>query len=174
MAQISDVKEKLLEEIKNKTNKLMNIDYFRNNLFKNTFMDDSEIRSITRSVARTEANELATSAKLATPKEAATFLQKAQKFYEEKLVDGIAKKGAAGIFARGLSEGTEETMEEVTTDLIKGVFKGAEALGVDISGEGKKTDFGFSLKDIASRYAMSFGGGFIGGMVFAGQNKYAK
>ena len=32
--------------------KLMNIDYFRNNLFKNTFMDDSEIRSITRSVAR--------------------------------------------------------------------------------------------------------------------------
>ena len=154
--------------------KLMNIDYFRNNLFKNTFMDDSEIRSITRSVARAEANELATSAKLTTPKEAATFLQKAQKFYEEKLVDGIAKKGAAGVFARGLSEGVEETMEEVTTDLIKGMFKGAEALGIDISGEGKKTDFGFSLKDIASRYAMSFGGGFIGGMVFAGQNKYAK
>ncbi len=154
--------------------KLMNIDYFRNNLFKNTFMDDSEIRSITRSVARAEANELANVAKLTTPKEAATFLQKAQKFYEEKLVDGIAKKGAAGVFARGLSEGVEETMEEVTTDLIKGVFKGAEALGVDISGEGKKTDFGFSLKDMASRYAMSFGGGFIGGMVFAGQNKYAK
>ena len=65
-------------------------------------------------------------------------------------------------------------LQEVTTDLIKGVFKGAEALGVDISGEGKTTDFGFSLKDIASRYAMSFGGGFIGGMVFAGQNKYAK
>ena len=98
--------------------KLMNIDYFRDNLFKNTFMDDSEIRSITRSVARAEANELATSAQLATPKEAATFLQKAQKFYEEKLVDGIAKKGAAGLFARGLSEGVEETMEEVTTDLI--------------------------------------------------------
>ena len=154
--------------------KLMNIDYFRDNLFKNTFMDDSEIRSITRSVARAEANELATSAKLTTPKEAATFLQKAQKFYEEKLVDGIAKKGAAGVFARGLSEGVEETMEEVTTDLIKGIFKGAEALGVDISDEGKKTDFGFSLKDIASRYAMSFGGGFIGGMIFAGQNKYAK
>lgn len=154
--------------------KLMNIDYFRDNLFKNTFMDDSEIRSITRSVARAEANELATSAKLTTPKEAATFLQKAQKFYEEKLVDGIAKKGAAGVFARGLSEGVEETMEEVTTDLIKGMFKGAEALGVDISDEGKKTDFGFSLKDIASRYAMSFGGGFIGGMIFAGQNKYAK
>ncbi len=154
--------------------KLMNIDYFRDNLFKNTFMDDSEIRSITRSVARTEANELANVAKLTTPKEAATFLQKAQKFYEEKLVDGIAKKGAAGVFARGLSEGVEETMEEVTTDLIKGIFKGAEALGVDISDEGKKTDFGFSLKDIASRYAMSFGGGFIGGMIFAGQNKYAK
>lgn len=154
--------------------KLMNIDYFRDNLFKNTFMDDSEIRSITRSVARAEANELATTAQLTTPKEAATFLQKAQKFYEEKLVDGIAKKGAAGLFARGLSEGVEETMEEVTTDLIKGVFKGAEALGVDISGENKTTDFGFSLKDIASRYAMSFGGGFIGGMVFAGQNKYAK
>ena len=154
--------------------KLMNIDYFRNNLFKNTFMDDSEIRSITRSVARAEANELATSAKLTTPKEAATFLQKAQKFYEEKLVDGITKKGAAGVFTRGLSEGAEETMEEITTDLIKGMFKGAEALGVDISGEDKKTDFGFSLKDIASRYAMSFGGGFIGGMVFSWQNKYAQ
>ena len=116
----------------------------------------------------------ATSAQLATPKEAATFLQKAQKFYEEKLIDGITKKGTAGLFARGLSEGVEETMEEVTTDLIEGVFKGAEALGVNISVEGKTTDFGFSLKDIASRYAMSFGGGFIGGMVFAGQNKYAK
>ena len=104
--------------------KLMNIDYFRNNLFKNTFMDDSEIRSITRSVARAEANELANVAKLTTPKEAATFLQKAQKFYEEKLVDGIAKKGVAGLLARGASEGAEETMEEITTDLIKGVFKG--------------------------------------------------
>ena len=89
-------------------------------------------------------------------------------------LDKWYKKGAAGVFARGLSEGVEETMEEVTTDLIKGIFKGAEALGVDISDEGKKTDFGFSLKDIASRYAMSFGGGFIGGMIFAGQNKYAK
>lgn len=154
--------------------KLMNIDYFRDNLLKNTFMDDSEIRSITKSVAHAEANELATAAKLTTPKEVATFLQKAQKFYEEKLVDGIAKKGTAGLLARGFSEGTEETMEEVTTDLIKGMFKGAEALGVDISGEGKTTDFGFSLKDIISRYMMSFGGGFIGGMVFAGQNQYSK
>lgn len=154
--------------------KLMNIDYFRDNLLKNTFMDDSEIRSITKSVAHAEANELATAAKLTTPKEVATFLQKAQKFYEEKLVDGIAKKGTAGLFARGLSEGVEETMEEVTTDFIKGMFKGAEALGVDISGEDKTTDFGFSLKDIASRYMMSFGGGFIGGMIFAGQNQYSK
>ena len=154
--------------------KLMNIDYFRNNLLKNTFMDDSEIRSITRNVARAEASELATAAELTTPKEAATFLQKAQKFYEEKLVDGIARKGAAGLLARGVSEGTEETMEEITTDLIKGIFKGAEALGVDISGEDKTTDFGFSLKDIASRYMMSFGGGFIGGMIFAGQNQYSK
>ena len=137
-------------------------------------MDDSEIHKKKKSVARAEASELATAAELTTPKEAATFLQKAQKFYEEKLVDGIAKKGAAGLFARGLSEGVEETMDVVTTDLIKGVFKGAEALGVDISGEGKTTDFGFSLKDIASRYMMSFGGGFIGGMIFAGQNKYAK
>ena len=154
--------------------KLMNIDYFRDNLLKNTFMDDSEIRSITRNVARAEANELATAAELTTPKEAATFFQKAQKFYEEKLVDSIARKGAAGLFARGASEGAEETMEEITTDLIKGVFKGVEALGVDISGEGKTTDFGFSLKDIASRYMMSFGGGFIGGMIFAGQNQYSK
>ena len=154
--------------------KLMNIDYFRDNLLKNTFMDDSEIRSITRNVARAEANELATAAELTTPKEAATFFQKAQKFYEEKLIDSIARKGAAGLFARGASEGAEETMEEITTDLIKGVFKGVEALGVDISGEGKTTDFGFSLKDIASRYMMSFGGGFIGGMIFAGQNQYSK
>lgn len=154
--------------------KLMNIDYFRNNLLKNTFMDDSEIRSITRNVARAEASELATAAELTTPKEVAAFLQKAQKFYEEKLVDGIARKGATGLLARGVSEGTEETMEEITTDLIKGMFKGAEALGVDISGEDKTTDFGFSLKDIASRYMMSFGGGFIGGMIFAGQNQYSK
>ena len=69
----------------------------------------------------------------------------------------------------------------ITSDLVtyskphpQPYLLGAEALGVDISGESRKTDFGFSLKDMASRYAMSFGGGFIGGMVFAGQNKYAK
>ena len=78
---------------------------------------------------------------------------------------------SADYIRTGLNEGIEETMEEATTDLIKGLSLGLEALGVDVTKEEDKLDFGFSAQDFLSRYTSAFVGGTIGGMVFEGLNK---
>lgn len=154
--------------------KLMNIDYFRDNLFKNTFMDESEIRSAVRGVSKETAKTLANTAKLETPQKAATFLNKVSNFYQDTLLKGFSKKGVPELINRGLSEGTEETMEEVTTDLVKATTIALDALGIKTTKNDEPIDFGFSVSDIAQRYAASFGGGFLGGMIFAGQHRYEK
>lgn len=78
---------------------------------------------------------------------------------------------SADYIRTGLNEGLEETMEEATTDLIKGLSLGLEALGVDVTKGEDKLDFGFSAQDFLSRYTSAFVGGTIGGMVFEGLNK---
>lgn len=84
------------------------------------------------------------------------------------------QKGVKGLMARGISEGVEEVMEEVTTDTIKATTEGLNALGINVTEEGKQLDFGWSGQDFLQRYLTSFGGGFIGGMIFAGQDRYSK
>lgn len=153
--------------------KLMNIDYFRNNLFKDTFMDESEVRAALRGASKETADRLAKAASVTTEKEAASFVNRFSNFYHDTLLKGLTKKGIPGLINRGLSEGTEEVMEEITTDLIKGVTEGLNALGIPVS-EDNNLDFGWSAKDFTQRYLMSLAGGFIGGMVFAGQGAYEK
>ena len=152
--------------------RLMNIDYFRDNILKDTFMDESEVRRALRGTIKDTAKHFVPTAQTATKKEAATFLKKASDFYHDKLLDGLQKKGVAGLVSRGLSEGTEEVMEEVTTDLIKGVTEGLNAIGIPVTKQDRDLDFGWSLKDFATRYGTSFVGGFLGGMIFAGQSRY--
>lgn len=154
--------------------KLMNIDYFRDNLFKDTFMDESEIRSAVRGVSRETADALANAARLETPQKAATFLNKVSNFYQDTMLKGLSKKGVPGLINRGFSEGAEETMEEVTTDLVKATTTALDALGIKTTKDDEPIDFGFSVSDIIQRYIASFGGGFLSGMIFAGQHRYEK
>lgn len=126
--------------------KLMNIDYFRDNLLKDTFMDESEVRSVLRGASLETKNGLAKAlvdggAEVVSEKEAASFVNKIANFYHDSLLKGIQQKGVPGLLARGLSEGTEEVMEEVTTDAIKGVTEGLNALGIPVT-EDQNLDFG--------------------------------
>jgi hypothetical protein len=66
-----------------------------------------------------------------------------------------------------LNEGIEETMEEVGTDTVKALFSALNYLG--LADNHVDYDFGFSAKDIASRYITSFVGGAIGGSIFSAQ-----
>lgn len=43
---------------------------------------------------------------------------------------------------RAFAEGTEEVMEEAMQDAIKGLFEGAEALGIPMNKQREKLDFG--------------------------------
>jgi hypothetical protein len=61
----------------------------------------------------------------------------------------------------------------MASDLVKGLTKGLEALGLQVSEDPtKKLDFGFSPEDFMQRYAASFVGGFVGGTVFKGYEFY--
>ena len=123
--------------------KLMNIDYFRDNLFKDTFMDESEVREALRGASRETKEALGKvigSETAATTKEAAGFFNKVSDIYHNKLVAGLQKKGVAGLMNRGLSEGVEEVMEEAATDLIKATTEGLGALGIPVTDD--RLDFG--------------------------------
>lgn len=156
---------------------LMHMNYFRDNFFKGTYMDESEFRQPAFDYAKTLREKLTTnSAKLVaegekavTKKENLRFLGKLVDFYHNKLVPSVVK---GGLPARMLSEATEEVMEEFTTDAWKAATKALEAVGVKVSDEDKRLDFEFTGEDVAKRYGMAFAGGFIGGGIFAGQQKY--
>ena len=64
-------------------------------------------------------------------------------------------------------------MEEVSTDAVKGLFAGLNALGIPMSEEkNKELDFGITPSDMLQRYAASFFGGFLGGATFQGYELY--
>lgn len=156
---------------------LMHINYFRDNFLKGTYMDESEFRQPAFDYARTLKEKLGTDGaklvaegeKAVTKKENLRFLGKLVDFYHNTMVPSVVK---GGLPARMMSEATEEVMEEVVTDAWKAAAKGLEAIGIKVSDEDKRLDFGFTAEDVAKRYGMAFAGGFIGGGIFAGQQKY--
>ena len=154
--------------------RLMNIDYFRDNILKDTFMDESEVRAALRGVSKDVVSKFKPDVAIADSKAAASFAKKFSDFYHDTLLSGLRKKGVAGLVNRGFSEGTEEVMEEVATDLVKATTEALNALGIPVTEREKQLDFGWSGQDFATRYGMSFAGGFLGGMIFAGQNAYEK
>ena len=74
--------------------------------------------------------------------------------------------------ASSINEGLEEVMEEGVADITKAFAKGAEALGIKVSEPGKNLNFGMTLENTLSRYAMAFGGGVLGGAVFQMHGKW--
>lgn len=69
-----------------------------------------------------------------------------------------------------LNEGVEETVEEITSDAIKALYSGLNALG--IADKERNYNFGITPEDMISRYFTSFVGGGIGGAVFSLHNRF--
>ena len=157
--------------------KLMQIDYFRDNLFKGTYMDESEVRSPLFNVAKEtkealtkNGNKLIVDAESAATKSATgKAINKIRDFYYNTMVGSLEK---GGLTARMLSEATEESMEEFTIDLEKALFSGLEAIGVNTTGNDNTLSWNVTPEDILQRYGMAFVGGAIGGGIFAGQQKF--
>lgn len=158
--------------------KLMNIDYFRDSLFKGTFFDES----ITKKPIREAAQETAKSLGFMNPNQGFTWLEAklGQKVADaaRKTVGRVAKIGdpnsTSNIFLmRAVNEGVEETMEEVSQDAVKALFTAVDALGIPMTSEqDKDLDFNWNLGDATTRYLTSFIGGAIGGPIFELHNRW--
>jgi hypothetical protein len=102
-----------------------------------------------------------------------------QKFYKpikdftvNNIINGKYLGGSV-VVNRMLNEGIEETAEELTMDAVKALALGADALGFQVTEDpNAKLNFGFSAKDILSRYSSAFIGGALGGAVFEGYNNW--
>lgn len=146
---------------------LMQGNYFKitDHMFRGTYLDKQPVtKAIKNSAKYIVDNNI--NKNVATPKEAANWVLKSA----EKLKDVLAKIDASEIMKDSLAEGTEEVIEEISGDAVKAFFKGLNAVG--LIDKDQEYNFGFSVKDMASRYATAFGGGAIGGAVFHLQGKY--
>lgn len=97
----------------------------------------------------------------------------------EAVKNGILGKSSAGtswfniMLNRASNEAVEEMMEEAMQDTGKALLKGAEALGLNVKDEkADDLDFGFSFEDFMTRYLTAGIGGFVGGSLFAGLDKW--
>lgn len=160
--------------------KLMNIDYFKDSLFKGTFFDDSIVKTPIIEAAK----ETAEAAKFMSPGKAFTWIEShinqkvanATRKTVGKFKDwGDPNKVGNVFLMRAINEGTEETLEELSQDAVKALFTGLDYLGIPTTSE-KDSDlnFGWNLGDAFSRYITSFVGGAIGGPIFELHNRWQK
>lgn len=150
--------------------KLMSSDYFKDVLFKGTWLDESNYKRITWGVLQdfkdaTMKNEVPKVTSPENAKKAFSWFQRAW----TKAIGTIPVEGK-GFVMGALSEGVEETMEEVGIDALKGLAAGMNALGIPVTREDTELDFGYSWDDVKTRYLTSFFGGAFGGAVFHGYN----
>ena len=145
-------------------NKLMQNDYFKSAIFKGGYLDEDSVRRPAWGVAKmfkdalSEVNEEVT-----TEVGKKKFLSKVTSAFTHSIIPGLQKSE----FVRAsISEGVEETMEEAIADISKAFTEGLNAIGVRVTKPNSELNFGWSLEDIAGRYAMAFAGGTIGGALF--------
>ena len=120
-------------------------------------MDESEVRLPAMNVAKDIQKKLtengaaiiAEGEQALTKKSSLNFLNKLTDFYTNTMVAGLQK---GGMPARMLSEGIEETMEEVTTDLIKASTHVLDALGVKVTENNGELDFGITPEEPAPQW----------------------
>ncbi len=176
---------------------LMNQDYFRDQLFKGGVLDESEAVEVIKNWVKTDgepALKNLVEEGVLTPKQAVKhynaisngitkawqrFLSKPISGKVQSLTSSNSATKAWGIGSkminRAFNEGVEEMMEEVSTDAVKSLFAGANALGIDVKDKNtEKLDFGFDFNSILTRYGQNFIGGFLGGAVFEGLNQYER
>lgn len=171
---------------------LMDLEYFRDQLFKGTFMDESEAIGALKNYSRDELGKIHNIAKTPSQQEAIGIFNQLKDKIKEKwgaflktpfagkhqgLITGTEKAwSTAGKFVnRAVNEGLEETAEEIAFDAVKGLFSAMDAIGIPMTEDRNKSlDFGFSVKDNLTRYLTSFVGGALGGAVFEGIDLYEK
>lgn len=181
--------------------RLMNKDYFKDQLFKNSWLNSSpEVRNIlkknNKEAARIAINSIQNAAKPSATKvltqeeikresanlfkQISNALTEAWKNKSWSPIKGLDLVAPGSAFAEGnvylnraLNEGIEEVMEENVLDILKVTSLGLESLGFNLKDETKeKIDYGLSVEDALQRYLTSFVGGAIGGAVFEGLDKY--
>lgn len=158
--------------------KLMDAAYYKHALFRNTPIDEESIKEPANKLVKLYQETIAkdpTALGVGTSEEAIKTMNWFQRNWS-KLLDVPSKMEGAGliggrtVFSSALSEGVEEVMEEVGIDALKGLAKGMEAMGFNVTEANESLDFGYSLEDVLTRYGMSFVGGAFGGAVFHGYN----
>lgn len=148
---------------------LMNNDYFKDFWFRDTYLDRAKVRSVVKEAAEQLSSKefaLETAKKTSTSKGAAKWLLDMQK----NIVNHISKMKPGNLIHDSLNEGVEETVEEITSDAIKALYSGLNALG--IADKERNYNFGITPEDMISRYFTSFVGGGIGGAVFSLHNRF--
>lgn len=170
--------------------KLMDNDYYKQWLFKNTdLVNDPEMQYTIRGIAKTAAEQLNKDVKGVATTEAtkkaemgiAKNLWKKLKDLNSKVPKGNAypttgEKVNLTLHAyanHAMNEGLEEFMEEGVIDIVKGISEGAEALGLKVTDDKhEKLAFGWDISEMLNRYVSSFVGGAVGGAVFEGLTRW--
>lgn len=156
---------------------LMNSDYFRETLFKGSYLDESLVRTPANQVIKEIQGSLGVIE--ANPK---TGFKMISKLFDSKVGSAVKKMststkmpnviGAGSVVHGAANEAIEETMEEVSNDAIKAFFSGVNALGIPMNDKDGKLSFDWSVESAVKRYGMAAAGGFLGGSVFAGFGKW--
>lgn len=145
---------------------LQNVGYFKDALQKGTWLDPELNRAPVRAMAKSLNKRALEMGKNPNVKESRNFFKRVFKRTQDEIKKKDYHSFKTPYMQAMLNEGIEETMEEITADIVKGLTEGAAALGFT-----RDVDFNWSFKDVMSRYITSFIGGAIGGGIFNWQNR---
>lgn len=175
---------------------LMQNEYFKDMLFRDSAIElpelkillGKEVKTTTKALAERQATNAGLNATKAVVETAKVATNDAEKKWYQRVYNGISGKlkevlpkikqlslAESGYLytSRGLNEGIEEVMEEGVTDAFKGMTLGLNSLGLNVkSKDADAVDFGFTPQNFLERYATSFAGGFLGGVVFEGLTQW--
>ena len=169
---------------------LLRLNYFNQWMFKDTFLDEyQDVNRTLREYLKQQNEHLYGSIMKEAEQKAAhgALMQKMlAKAWFKKVYDTTKSawdaiphgqimnkggQGAAQFFSdtanSALNEGIEETMEELSADIIKSIALGCEALGWNVTEDPTANlKFDLSPEEILARYSAAFVGGAIGGAMF--------
>lgn len=147
---------------------LMTQDYFRELLFKGTYLDENVVKKPAWEVAKDLRSKITQFSTSMTEDQAKGLFYTIQQGFT-KVIPKILR---SSVTERAIGESVEEVMEEVSSDAVKALFLGVNALGIPVNRDKTRLNFDFSGTDMLQRYGMAFAGGFIGGPIFELHNKW--
>ena len=152
--------------------RLMNMDYFRDVLFKGSYLDESIIKDPANFAINATKNALPDLVKNTSKKESIKQLGKLSSIFNGQTSKAAQKLAKSTLLNRAVNEAVEETMEEFSADAVKAMFIALDSIGIPMNTNNVSLDFDYSMSDVLQRYGMSFVGGFIGGPIFELHNRW--